>query len=730
VCVTGGVTLGQLFDELKRRNVIRVAVAYVVSAWLVLQVADIAIDNIGAPEWVFSVFLLAGGLFFLPVLFFSWAYEITPEGVKKESEVDRDHSITHRTGRKLDLITIGMLVAVVAFVMVERTWYSQPVEVATDASVETASEITTTTSSEKSIAVLAFDDLSPEGDQAFFVEGLSEEILNVLAQVPGLKVAGRTSSFAFKGKDADLREIGEALNVAHILEGSVRKAGNRIRVTAQLIQASDGFHLFSKTYDRDLTDVFAVQDDLAALIGEALQTELTGENDIPTVAQTSIEAYDLYLLARQRIHSRSPQLMTEAIELLDQALKIDPDYAPALAQKALAINLMSDGPGAYGDIPEAVAMDEGLKLIARALELDPDLAEAHAILGLINTDRPGMHDDAVASLRYALELNPNMDNGKNWLANITLDYAEAVDLYEQVVLRDPLHGAAFNNLILAYLDLGQFDQAEALITRTSRISGPDSNIRQALGSVAVMRGDLSTAIRDFEYATDVNQHDSIAKLWLAWSLFRIGDMERVEEVGRPGQVLIARAYQGEFDAVDRMIAEADFQSGERLGLVQSAFTYLLWRGRPAEVINIVNEKFGGHDALLKDLPVYGFFGTSYLGTLAKAYREEGMTEEFDATIETMQSVLETQRARGSDTWVHWVSQAEYAALTGDVEAAVAHLQTALDKGFSSVEPPLRAFNSLEDDPAFQTILATSLERANQERAELGMGPYEQPLFLE
>ena len=730
MCVTGGVTLGQLFDELKRRNVIRVAVAYVVSAWLVLQVADIAIDNIGAPEWVFSVFLLAGGLFFLPVLFFSWAYEITPEGVKKESEVDRDHSITHRTGRKLDLITIGMLVAVVAFVMVERTWYSQPVEVATDASVETASEITTTTSSEKSIAVLAFDDLSPEGDQAFFVEGLSEEILNVLAQVPGLKVAGRTSSFAFKGKDADLREIGEALNVAHILEGSVRKAGNRIRVTAQLIQASDGFHLFSKTYDRDLTDVFAVQDDLAALIGEALQTELTGENDIPTVAQTSIEAYDLYLLARQRIHSRSPQLMTEAIELLDQALKIDPDYAPALAQKALAINLMSDGPGAYGDIPEAVAMDEGLKLIARALELDPDLAEAHAILGLINTDRPGMHDDAVASLRYALELNPNMDNGKNWLANITLDYAEAVDLYEQVVLRDPLHGAAFNNLILAYLDMGQFDQAEALITRTSRISGPDSNIRQALGSVAVMRGDLSTAIRDFEYATDVNQHDSIAKLWLAWSLFRIGDMERVEEVGRPGQVLIARAYQGEFDAVDRMIAEADFQSGERLGLVQSAFTYLLWRGRPAEVINIVNEKFGGHDALLKDLPVYGFFGTSYLGTLAKAYREEGMTEEFDATIETMQSVLETQRARGSDTWVHWVSQAEYAALTGDVEAAVAHLQTALDKGFSSVEPPLRAFNSLEDDPAFQTILATSLERANQERAELGMGPYEQPLFLE
>jgi TolB-like protein len=441
------VTLGQLFDELKRRNVFRVGVAYVVSAWLVLQVVDVVINNIGAPDWVFSVFILAGTVFFVPVLIFAWAYELTPEGLKRETEVDRSHSITHRTGRKLDLITIGMLVLVVAFVMIERTWLSQPVEVASDASVDTTSDVMAATANEKSIAVLAFDDLSPEGDQAFFVEGLSEEILNVLAQVPGLKVAGRTSSFAFKGKHADLREIGEALNVAHILEGSVRKAGNRIRVTAQLIQASDGFHLFSQTYDRDLTDVFAVQDDLAALIGKALHAELTGEDNIPTVAQTSIEAYDLYLLARQRIHSRSPELMSEAIGLLDQALEIDPDYAPALAQKALALILMSDGPGAYGDIPEAVANAEGLKLIARALELDPELAEAHAILGLINTDQPGMYDDAVASLRYALELNPNMDNGKNWLANLTLDFAEAVDLYEQVVLRDPLHGAAFNNLV-------------------------------------------------------------------------------------------------------------------------------------------------------------------------------------------------------------------------------------------------------------------------------------------
>ena len=156
----------------------------------------------------------------------------------------------------------------------------------------------------------------------------------------------------------------------------------------------------------------------------------------------------------------------------------------------------------------------------------------------------------------------------------------------------------------------------------------------------------------------------------------------------------------------------------------------MWRGRSADIVDIVDDEFGGLDVLLKELPVSGFFGTNYLGTLAQAYREEGMTEEFDTTIQAMQSVLETQRARGSDTWVHWMSQAEYAALTGDVEAAVGHLQTALNKGYSSVVPPLRAFDLLEDDPRFQAILATSLERANQERAELGMGPYERPLFLE
>lgn len=725
-----GVTLGQLFDELKRRNVIRVAVAYVVSAWLVLQVADVAINNIGAPEWVFSVFLLAGAVFFVPVLVFSWAYEITPEGVKKESEVDRSHSITRRTGRKLDLITIGMLIAVVAFVMAERTWFSQPVKVSADAPADATSEITTTSASEKSIAVLAFDDLSPEGDQAFFVEGLSEEILNVLAQVPGLKVAGRTSSFAFKDKDSDLREIGEALNVAHILEGSVRKAGNRIRVTAQLIQASDGFHLFSKTYDRDLTDVFAVQDDLAALIGKALQTELTGEDDTPGVAQTNIEAYDYYLLARQRLHSRSPELMTEAGDLLDRALAIDPNYAPALAQRALVWTLLSDGPGAYGDIPEAVAVEEGLASVTRALEIDPRLAEAHAILGLIVGDLPGRHDEGAASLRRALELNPNSDDGKVWLARITSDFGESVELNEQVVARNPLFGPAFNNLISLYNRNAEFDRSEALIDRVERISGSDINVHQARGEVALMRGELSEAVRYFDVAFAANPNGTIVRENLGSALFQLGDLERTANDGMPAQVIAALAELGDIDATDTLILDTDFRSGGRRIKLQIAADYLAGRGRAAEIVEIVNDNYANVATLLEELPIVGSYGTSYIGPLAFAFLQAGFDEEFENLAGAMKSALDSKSATGSDNWVFWISQAQNDILRGDADGAIEHLQAALDRGYAGVARPGAVFGMIEQDERYQSFAATALERANQERAKLGMGPYEPPLLLE
>ena len=300
--------LSQLFEELKRRNVVRVAVAYLIAGWLVLQIADFVLENITAPDWIMQVFLLMFALGLPVVLIFSWAYELTPEGLKREHEVDRSQSITSNTGRKLNQITIGMLITVLIVVGLERTLFSDSTP---------ATDVVVSDEADNSIAVLAFEDLSPDGDQAYFAEGLSEELLNVLAQVDELKVAGRTSSFAFKDQNKDLREIGEILNVAHILEGSVRKSGDRIRVTAQLIKASDGFHLFSETYDRDLRDVFAVQDEIASSISIALLSEIVGTEAVPVATTTDPLAYEMYLLARQRIHSRDAGAMLEASTMRD-----------------------------------------------------------------------------------------------------------------------------------------------------------------------------------------------------------------------------------------------------------------------------------------------------------------------------------------------------------------------------------------------------------------------------
>jgi TolB-like protein len=723
------VALGQFFNELKRRNVVRVALAYLVSGWLVLQIVDVVVGNIGAPRWVFSVFLLAGIVLFVPILVFAWAYELTPEGLKRESEVDRSHSITSQTGHKLNLITIGMLIAVVGFVILERVIYPVSKELPTVAAVDDT-KVAVTTIDDKSIAVLAFDDMSPGGDQAFFAEGLSEEILNVLAQVPGLKVAGRTSSFAFKGKDTDLREIGEILNVAHVLEGSVRKAGDRIRVTAQLIQASDGFHLFSKTYDRDLTDVFSVQDEVAALIGEALKAELQGDEALPVVAETDVEAYDLYLLARQRIRSRNPVLMEEAIGMLDAALAIDVNYAPALAQRGLVTHLMSDAPGAYGDIPAAIAHEQGLAFVDRALELDPKLAEAHAVRGLLVTGQ-GRSDnsEAIASLERALELNPNMDEGKNWLANVISDGDLRISLYEEVVARDPMFGPAFTNLIQNYAGLDRFDDSEALIRRVRRITGPDGNVRQALGTVAAMRGDLSAAFENFQYAYEANPNSTVVRAWYAGILSSLGEFERAMSVVPPAGALGIHAALGDFAAADRVIAETDFAAEASRGWLEDAANYLADRGRSDEFIDIVNRNYGGVRLLLQEIPLRGWWGTAYLGPLAYAYLQAGRVDDYEYLLAEMKSALDVQQGDGIDNRLHWWSQAQYAVLTGDLEKGAEHLERALDKGAKRVAGFEALWDLAADDPRLEAVFAKIIARGNAERAELGWEPFRPPLRL-
>ena len=320
--------------ELKRRNVFKVAIAYAIAAWILIEITATTFPILKLPDWSVTLVTVLVLVAFPLTLIFAWAFELTPEGLKKEKDVDRSESITHVTGRKLDYLIISVLVAAVTFLLIDKFYLSDDIETSDIEIIATG----------QSIAVLPFVNISSDKEQEYFSDGITEEILNSLASVKELKVAGRTSSFAFKGQNQDLRKIGELLGVEHILEGSVRKSGTTVRITAQLVQVENGFHLWSDTYDRELTDVFAIQDEIANEILNQLKARLLGEEQPMIVSQrTDPEVYDLYLLAKQRLYHRTRQTIESAVGLLDQAIAKDPDYAPAYAQRGIATLLLSDG---------------------------------------------------------------------------------------------------------------------------------------------------------------------------------------------------------------------------------------------------------------------------------------------------------------------------------------------------------------------------------------------------
>jgi TolB-like protein/Tfp pilus assembly protein PilF len=710
--------LSNLVEELKRRNVIRVGIAYLVAAWVVLQIADLVLENIGAPEWVMQTLMLVLALGFPVVLLFSWAFELTPEGIKREKDIPPGESITRHTAHKLDRMTVGLLFVVVLLVVVERM---VPEEDASESEPEPVAAAV----AEKSIAVLAFEDLSPEGNQEYFAEGISEELLNVLAQIPDLKVAGRTSSFAFKDQKRDLREIGEILEVAHILEGSVRTSGDRIRVTAQLVKADDGFHLFSKNYDRNLTDIFEVQDDIAREIATALRSAILGDQPVEKSIPTPVEAYEKYLQARQWIHSRDRHLMEEASVLLDEALAIDPNYAPALAQKALAIMLLSNSDGAYGDIPLDVSLRESRPLIDKALELDPDLAEAHAILGLwySNGSRTSS-EQAIASLRKSLAINPTNANANNWLASELAgaeNFNESLRLYETVVERDPLYRPAFNNVIFHYVQIRSMDRAEALVRRVERITGESPNILFARGALSLANGQLATAVEELGRAYAFNKSASVVQLWYSNALLNLGDYDAAVDVARTTNKLLPLELAGRSEEAGELFESLEgllYDEGELRGIGD----WMLLRGNPDELIAFLEEVAGEGNDWLADQPRPDqLWGAGHLTNVAYALQATGRSEEAEQILAEMREILDTQADYGANNMFYWWNKAEYGALTGDVEAMLSSLRKTIATGLFPTAGFFSApFNPYRDDARFKELEQEAIQRANQERRKLGM----------
>ncbi len=485
------------FEELKRRNVFRVGIAYAVSAWILLQIVDLVLENIAAPDWVMQVFMLAVAIGFPLALLFAWAFEMTPEGIKLEKDVDRNQSITHVTAQRMNRNIIIALVIAVVLLLVDKFTPDMNRDAEPSAaqvqSVETP--VPQAEEEEKSIAVLPFVDMSPDGDQAYFADGISEEILNVLVKTHSLKVAGRTSSFQFRGRNEDLRVIGDQLGVEHILEGSIRKANNRVRITAQLVKADDGFHLWSETYDRDLTDIFAIQDEIAHAITGALAIELNLDEEqqtLKTASTDNMEAYEHYLEAKGLIARRLD--FDRSIDLLNEVTRLDPDFAPGWAAGAQAHSLAIY----YLNVDRQQFKDTAETMARRALEIDPNLASAYSVLGDVYRDR---YEWSKARKNYlrALDLNPDDSEANTQYSQMLWRvsyFDEALKYSTRAIDLDPLSWV--NLTVQASLRYATGDRTGGWedIEKTLRIGGRYKffPLRHAI-NMAISDGDIERAIK-------------------------------------------------------------------------------------------------------------------------------------------------------------------------------------------------------------------------------------------
>ena len=495
-----------LFNELKRRNVFRVGIAYVIAAWLIAQVLQLVFESFGTPDWVMKtvLVLLATGLPL--VLFLAWAFEMTPEGIKRESEVDRSQSITSQTGRKLNSAITGVLVVALAYFIFDKFVLDASRDAALveatkqEVSEQPAEVLEAPVEMDKSIAVLPFVNISGDQENEYFSDGLTEELLNSLARIKELKVTGRTSSFAFKGKNTDLREIGQTLGVAHILEGSVRKAQNRVRITAQLIKADDGYHVWSDTFDRELDDIFAIQEEIATRVANELMSTLLGGTAGQLVHRDTdnVQAYEAYLRGRYLFERNTDDIETqqEAERLFEQSLSLDPQFTLAWYGRFRVLSYRQRS-GAMDYQQGAVQLRE---MVEKMVAMDPKLPESHVAQGRAATIEMKW-PEAEAALNQALLLNPGNVNALNALSGLLTVLKrndEALVHGIKALERDPLNLRALIGVTSAYSFMGRCEDARQIMVRALSLAPDVGRFHNRLAICYFSNGDYEKTLEQSE----------------------------------------------------------------------------------------------------------------------------------------------------------------------------------------------------------------------------------------
>jgi len=552
-----------LLSELRRRNVFRVAIAYVIIAWLILQVGDTLAPALHLGEWVNTVlafFLILG---FPIALFFAWAFELTPEGLKKEKEVDRSQSITHVTGRRLDYVIIAVLVLTLGYFafdkfVLDASRDAELVQTTTEAVTEQAIESGNAEAADKSIAVLPFRNRSAVAEDVYFVDGIHDDILTQLAKLSSFgKVISRTSMEQYRETSKTMPQIGQELGVATILEGGVQRAGDRVRINVQLIEAATDEHLWAETYDRELTveNIFLVQEEIAREVAKALRLTLTSQENegLAKIPTNSLEAYRLYQLGRHELNKRTADSVGQAVEYFEEAIRIDPDFAHAYAGLADAIMRQHW----YGGLSRKEALARARLPAERAIQLDPTLAEGYVALGSVNSwDR--QEAAAENNFKTAIALNPGLAQARisygSVLSQVMGRYDEAIVQLEVATRLSPLDFSAHNSLGEAYgfahrdqealetllhavkldpdapiiyeflgdfyaLSLGRLDEAIKWHARGLQRDPSSVRLRGFLAALYLDLGDIPTARMLIEQQVNAGVHGQISTASLQLALF-------------------------------------------------------------------------------------------------------------------------------------------------------------------------------------------------------------------
>ncbi len=545
-----------LFAELRRRNVHRAAAFYAAAGWLLVQVATQVFPFFDLPNWSVRLIVIAVIVGFPFLLLFSWFYEITPEGLKLERDIDRSESITRHTGKTLDRLIIATLALTVVLLLADRFVLHK------DAAAGAPSD--------HSIAVLPFVDMSAQKDQEYMSDGLAEELLNLLAKIPALQVTSRTSAFAFKGKTVGVADIARQLNVAHILEGSVRKAGNKLRITAQLIDTRTDTHLWSETYDRTLDDILAVQDEIAGAVVAQLRIALL---DAPKSRKADPKAYALFLQAREAARKGSAQDHERAIALYEESLLVDPTYAPALV--GIAGERLAQANKALRPIDESYQLARAA--LDKALAIEPDLVAAHTAMSRICSDYDNDMAAAIRHVERALALEPTN------VAAIAAasDLADSIDrlglatqLNEYALARDPVSPSRHGALAFDYARIGRLDEAIARYSEALQLAPGRVGTHYNISEILLRQGKAEEALAELEQEADENYR-------------LIGQVMALHSLGRHAESDAALA---------RVIGKYEKEDAYNLAYLSA------WRGEADRAFEWLDKAVEYHDTGLVEIP--------------------------------------------------------------------------------------------------------------------------------